>query len=277
MKRYRIINPDFDTRARILAMPIEDHWTEEVKESWRTMKAQIRRGLALEFGPARLRQSEHNLLDLGAKPFSVVAFHNKFLEQARIAFVTGAYYPALTGACALGERILNHMILRLRDHYRATPEYKSVYRKDSFDNWDTVIGVLERWDVLLPEATSAFRELRDIRNRSIHFDPATDSNDRVLALDALSTLSSVIEQQFGALGGQPWFISGMKGESYLTKASEDVPFIREVYFPAAELVGPRHTLEADDRGFRVCDDHAYEDREVTDDEFRDLRMAQKSG
>ena len=60
-------------------------------------------------------------------------------------------YPALTGACALGERILNYLILNLRDDFHSTPEYKQVYRKDSFDQWDAPINALASWGVLLPE------------------------------------------------------------------------------------------------------------------------------
>jgi hypothetical protein len=72
-----------------------------------------------------------------------VAFHNVFFNQVRDSFVIGSYYPALTAACALGERILNHLVLGLRDSFRTAEEYKRVYRKDSFDNWMIPIDVLE--------------------------------------------------------------------------------------------------------------------------------------
>ena len=50
------------------------------------------------------------------------------------------------------------MIL-LRGYHKNTKEYKKVYNKDSFDNWDVAITTLETWDELLPEAASKFREL----------------------------------------------------------------------------------------------------------------------
>ena len=54
-------------------------------------------------------------------PFSVIAYHNLFLEQTREAFVMGHDYPALTGSCALGEKILDPFVLRLRDDYTSHP------------------------------------------------------------------------------------------------------------------------------------------------------------
>jgi hypothetical protein len=90
----------------------------------------------------------------------------------------------------------------------------------------------------------------------------------------LHIISRVIERQFGAFGDQPWFIEGVPGASYLKKEAEFWPFVREIYVPVASLVGPRHTLEAADGGeFRVIDVYEYEDRELTDDEFRDMLLA----
>src|SRR6266851_822630 len=143
MKRYRILNFDFDTRAHFLSQEIQEHWAEHVKELHRGNREKMIAGLAQEFGPAQFEAKLKNFMDLGPKYFSILAFHNKFFEQCRRAFVMGAYYPALTGACALGERIFNHLILLLRDDFKGTPQYKHVYRKESFDNWDMVINTLE--------------------------------------------------------------------------------------------------------------------------------------
>jgi hypothetical protein len=76
---------------------------------------------------------------------TVLAYHNQFFDQARRSFVIGAYYPALVSACALGERILNHLILDLRGFYKNKPEYRQVYRKESFDNWQIPVDTLEAW------------------------------------------------------------------------------------------------------------------------------------
>ena len=125
-----------------------------------------------------------------------VAGHNALFHQVRQAFVIGAYYPALVGACALGERILNHLMLDMRGHFTATPEYKKVYRKDSFDDWRLPIDTLEAWGILLPDAVIEYRALMDLRHRSIHFNRETTNALRDDALAAIIHMRTIIEQQF---------------------------------------------------------------------------------
>lgn len=273
MKRYRVFGEDFDTRANILELKIEDGWEDHIKEMWRKNKEGVKRGLLLQFGFEDADQKLKNFVDLGPKPFSVLAYHNRFAEQARNSFVVGAYYPALTGACALGERILNHLVLGLREDFRGTPEYKKVYRKKSFDNWELPIGTLEAWGVLVPKAVAAFRTLRDVRNRrAIHFDPSTDTNDREYALDAVRSLNEIVAEQFGTSEPAPWFISGAKGGvGFIKKDLEADPFVKLVYLPKALPVGPEHYLEnGADGGWLVHDQDGYEDEEISDSEFVEL-------
>ena len=134
MKRYRIISFDFDSRA-IVFEPVQDHWKDKVKEQHLENQKDMIENLKAQYGAVNIETKTHNFTDLKSKPFSVLAFHNKFLEQIRNAYITESYYPALTGACALGERILNHMLRLLRKYHKDTAEYKKVHSKDSFDNW----------------------------------------------------------------------------------------------------------------------------------------------
>jgi len=270
MKRYRIISMDLDSRPSMLAMEIRDWWEDKVKEQHRINKERIKRGLLHEYGHDAAELKLQNFVDLGPKPLSILAFHNKFLEQIRRAFIMGAYYPALTATCSLGERILNHLLHALREDFKHTPEYKRVYRKDSFDDWKEATDTLDSWGVLLPDVTCAFRELETIRHRSIHFTPLVDTDDRNLALEAISKLSTIIDRQFGAFGNQPWFIPGIRGASYLKKEAENLPFIRRIYIPNCFLVGPLHRLELVGNRIKLYDDNDYEDREISDDEFRIL-------
>ncbi len=300
MKRFRVFDFDIDTRATILTEEIQDAWEEAVKETHRAAKQQLNEQLLKEYGSDASDVKLRNFVDLGSKPLSITAFHNKFLEQIRTAFIMGAYYPALTASCALGERILNHLIILLRDDFSTTPQYKRVYKKNSFDDWDKVISVLESWQVLLPGTTKLFRELATIRHRTIHFHPETDENDRDLSLGAIQVLSAIISEQFPAFGrpdwvlggihreqylgavAEPnslqWFITGVPGEIYLKKDLESNPFIKRVYIPKSFCVGPRHQIQM---GFTqesgwigIIDDRFdYESREITDEEFVELRKA----
>lgn len=229
-------------------------------------------GLKAEYGENQIEQKIQNFIDLGPKPISIIAFHNAFFSQVRDAFVVGSYYPALTGACTLGERILNNLILALREDFRSSPEYRKIYRKDSFDDWTLAINTLVTWNVLLPSVASNFREMMVMRHNAIHFHPETDQNAKELALDAIKCLQKIIREQFSGFGPQPWFITSIPGEIYIKKEWEDKPFIKTVYLNNGVLVGPKHKIASMHPRIHVVDpDYGKQGPEISDDDFSRLR------
>lgn len=267
MKRYRTLAVDFDTRANILNFEIKPEWEESVKQQHAQNKVSVMDGLVAEFGVHNKELKIQNFIEIGPAPFSILAFHNRFMRQIRYSFVIGGYYPALTGATTLTERILNHLILALREDFKHTPEYKDVYKNKSFTNWDDLIKVLVAWNVLLPETLVHLKKLQTLRHQfAAHFNPLTDTDDRRLALEAVVEIQGFINIQFGFYGLQPWFIPGTKGAFFLKKEFESQPFIKKVYLPNCVLVGPRYKF-GDDWG--VIDDD-YENREISDEEFAAL-------
>lgn len=270
MKRYRVLTYDFDARTTTLKIEIQDGWEERVKKQWIANKTSIKEGLIAEYGAFGAFEKINNFIELDVNFISIIAFHNKFLQQIRSAYVIGSYYAALTGACALGERILNHLILRLRDYYKGTEEYKKVYSKDSFDNWDLAINTLEVWEALLPNVATSFRDLKEIRNKSIHFNPETDNNDKDLALEAISKLKEIVSGQFSGFGTQPWFIEGTRGACYIKSEFEETPFVKEIVIPNCVKVGHLHRLEHGHSGWVVHDSHDYADVEISDERFAEL-------
>ena len=270
MKRYRVLRLDFDTRATILNEEIKEDWEASVRERWRLNQIILKEGLVAEYGATNYHKKIANFKELGAAPFSIVAFHNIFFRQSRDAFVVGAYYPALASACALGERILNHLIIKFREDYRHTPQYKRVYNKNSFDNWFLAIETLESWEIFLPEVANKYKEFKITRDHSIHFNPEIDKNDREMAMEALGQLKDIINKQFGVLGGQPWYISDITYAAFIRKSFEEKPFVKRVILPNCVLVGPKHRLEKRYDKWIAIDDFQYEDREITDNEFADL-------
>jgi len=272
MKRYRLFSFDLDSRAAILNIEIKENWDERNKKEILEKKESTKNSLVLEFGVRDKIIKLRNFKELGPKPLSIIAFHNKFFEQIRKSFVVASYYPALTGTCALGERILNYLIISLRDSFKQTPEYKKVYNKQSLDNWDEAIEILESWQVLLPEVASKFKDLKEIRNReAIHFNIETEKKDRETALRAVRILSEIIGGQFAFLGRQPWFIEGTKGAFFIKKEWEHKPFIKTVYLPNCCLVGPFHKIEIVDGEFKVVDEYQYGDKEIDDNDFIKMR------
>lgn len=268
MKRYRALLTDFDTRANVLKEKIEDHWEEKVKKQWLENKQKILEGLKFQYGESDFDSKAENFKALGPKPFSIISYHNSFFAQVRSAFVMGSYYPSLAGACALGERILNHLLLSLRDFYKSKPEYKKVYRNDSFDNWAKVIDILESWGILDEEVANNFRNLEELRNRSLHFNLETYANTREDALSAIITLSKIIDKQFGTFGTHRWFLEGTKGVCFIKKEFEKDPFVKTFYLPQCAYVGPYHQVGGFNRkGFEIFDFDSYDGGEISDEEF----------
>ncbi len=275
MKRYRILSFDFDSRVNILTLDIKDTWEDNIKILHRKNKESINNELITAYGIESQEIKRLNFIDLGVKPLSILAFHNKFFEQIRISFIMGAYYPALTATCTLGERILNHLLIALRDNYKKTPEYKTI-RKNSFDNWEIPITALESWGVLIPAVVIKFRQLKEIRNSTIHFRPDIDNIARPLALEAIHCLTEIIKNQFSGFGSQPWFITNIPGEIYIKKSWESNPFIQKIYIPNCLFVGPKHKIEDLVPRVVVNDNFKYEEREISDDEFCELRKKHNS-
>jgi len=86
----------------------------------------------------------------------------------------------------------------------------------------------------------------------------------------MKELGMIIQGQFGGFGPLPWYISGIKGAAFVRRAAQTEPFVRRIVLPNCQLVGPLHTLEHAPRGWLVHDDHDYEDRDIPDEEFKDL-------
>lgn len=256
---------DFDTRALLLEEPGEN-WDEEPKRLHLENRASLITRLGQEFGTYNLDSKVRNFAAIKTKPFSIIAYHNLLFDDVRTAFVMGAYYPALVGACALGERTLNHLILDLRGQFSHTPEYKKVARKNSFDNWALAIDTLKAWGVLLPAAEVPFRLLMTLRHRSIHFNDATYGTLRGDALSAVLYIRQIIEQQFSSWGRQPWFIEGTMGHIFIKRAWEDNPFLKTFYLPQCPLVGPNFAISFKD-GLKYHDHEDYGDGAWSDEEF----------
>jgi hypothetical protein len=82
MKRFRVSAFDFDSRPLMLAMEIKDEWEEQVKALHRANKERVREDYLCEFGPRWSEQKLRNIVDLGPKPLSIIAFHLTFAQNS---------------------------------------------------------------------------------------------------------------------------------------------------------------------------------------------------
>jgi hypothetical protein len=266
-RRYHPFSFDFDSTPLSLVEP-EEHWDEQVKRLHSENRAKALKRLELEYGAQHIESIVENAIDLGSKSMSALSYHNQLHEQARRSFVSGNYYPALVAACSLGERILNHLVLDLRDSYKASEHYKRVYRKESFDDWPFLVSVLTDWKVLVEGVGAEFLALGELRNRSIHFNPETYQSLREDALAALLRLNKMIAKQFGYFGRQPWFIENTPGSQFIKREYERCPFVKVYLISRSGFVGPLYGMELQPHGGWIHLDYMdYGDGELTDEEF----------
>jgi hypothetical protein len=266
-RRYHPFSFDFDSTPLSLAEP-QEHWGEQVKKQHIENRAKQRKRLENEYGTRHIQTVLKNAFDLGSKSMSMLAYHNQLHEQARRSFVAGNYYPALVAACALGERILNHLILDLRDSFKASEHFKHVSRKESFDDWPFAVTVLSDWNVLADGVGKEFRALGALRNDSIHFNPETYQSLRDDALAALRRLDGILAKQFGFFGRQPWFIENTPGAQFIKRDYETHAFVRAYLIPRSGFIGPLYGMEFSPEGHWVHLDYRdYGDAQLSDDDF----------
>jgi hypothetical protein len=270
VKRWRITSISFDSRPLFLDIPPLVMKTTASKVITYNNSQKAKAGFTYEYGEKAIDQKLKNLKDLSATPFSIVSYHNRFYFQIRDSFVIGAYYPALVAACSLGERILNNLMLRLRENFIDKPEYKKVYKNKSFDDCGLLIDTLSSWGILVPEATNDFKKLSILRHKSIHFNPETDKTPRGLALQAIKNLNQIIDHQFSAKTPSHWLFY-VSGEYYFKRELESNPFFWEFYMPSCQHVGYKHIVTTVNPQWAIQDENDYDDREITDAEFAQLR------
>ncbi|MBB6375952.1 hypothetical protein BKA01_003210 [Pseudonocardia eucalypti] len=252
-------------------MEIDESWDDEVRKGWLGTQQGIRMSLIHEHGNADHERKIEDFQAIGPAPWTIIDKHNVFLKQARSAFTHGAYYPALVAACALGERLLNELVIRLRDDYVGHPATASVATQTTITDWVKCIAALVDWGVLDDDTATVLNELRKLRNKSIHYgEHLSGATIRDDALSAVRSIQSVIETVFAPHGAPPRFISGTEGHSFLSLASEQEPFFKRFYLPACVLVSSNFEMRpTPEDSMAVFDDKTYQDEypSLTDEEF----------
>lgn len=297
MKRYRIFRSDFDFRANILNQTTEG-FSKEEKALLQKQKDKIKKEIINEFGRTGGEDKIKRFKERGEKPFSIITYHNFLLDQIRNSYVQGAFYPALTSACTLGERILNHLILDLREEFKEIKPQKEnshpcsdcknydllkqkglikveldIYTCKSCSNWKLMIETLSNWSVINPYVKGLFDDLQKKRHKSIHFNAKLTANLEKESLKAIEILQNIIKMQFSAFFDSEYFIN-VKGEAYLKKELEDKPFFKKYYIPNCKLVTPFYTVKtvmSKDILYFIIQDIEIEDKEISDGEFSKRR------
>ena len=265
MKRYRFLGFFIDTTRNIFRADMPPAMKERMKQEERSR-------FEARYGAHNSDAKFERWLSIPKPPISVVGEHTHLLEDIERAYVAGGLYSALTGACCLGERIFNQIILRTRESFKGHPHYKHVYRHGSINDWDLGIDTLKQWEVITDDTEKKYRRLHTLRNETVHFQDK-EQDLEPMAKEGIELINGIVTDLF-CIGPENKFISWCEvpGEMYLRKEYETVPFVKEFYFPSAVLVGYKHTI-ANTPGLKmiVQDNNEYPDADISDAEFVRLR------
>ena len=254
MKRYRFTGFFIDGTRNIL-------------RKYPAGNEKIKRWIASEFGESNFNSKLERYLAFDPPNIFVLVEYYDLLLQIAYSYVSGYFYPALTGACCLGERIFNMLIINLRDFYKDTNGYKKIYSKDSIQDWNLSIDVLTEWNIIDSDLEKDYRKLGDIRNDSIHLKEMSNIPER--AIEALRCIMKITERLFGLRQDIFFMVSG---EPYIRKNKENEPIVKKFLIPNCILVGHKHIIEEEFGESVIKDTNQYEDGEVTDSEFSELRQ-----
>lgn len=265
MKRHRFLTFNIDSTRSFFKGDIQAPLLEKYKEEQRQYISQ-------KYGAFQFDEKFDRWLSIPKPNISVVDEHTHLLQDIEDTYILGGLYSSLTGACCLGERIFNQIILRVKESYRSKQEYKLIHKKDSINDWSLGINTLFNWGIIGLETKKRYQRLAGLRTDSIHFQKK-EQDLSLMAKDAIFLINEIVSDLFELKKDKDfllWF--NVPGELYLKKEAEKNPFIQKFYIPCAPLVGYKHTIEnTPSMKLKVLDEHIYEDKEISDEEFITLR------
>jgi hypothetical protein len=153
------------------------------------------------------------------------------------SYCCGYFYPAMTGAGSLGERILNRLIIKTREHFKSSRHYKKVWNKQSFEQWDFPVNVLTEWSIISDEVAKSFLELKTYRNDSIHYNDGYNFEKN--SFSAIKAVANIVNGQFNYINRKDLFcVFNIPGEIWLKSAVKSDPFVIEFVLPHCAQLTP---------------------------------------
>jgi len=223
---YRVLNFAIDTRARILN-------NASIKDA----HSNIVDGLRSDWGAHRFDDKLKRFKDLDLSFLGIPEEYYNLLWDVVSSYCCGRFYPAMTSAGALGERILNRLLIKTRAYFKSSNDYKKIYRKDSFENWDEPIRILNDWQIIDSNVVTAFKSLKKFRNDSIHY--SNGYNFEANSHDAVAALSEIIDKQFNYERRTDLFwVFDVPGEIFVRSEKVEDPFVKEFVIPNCALISP---------------------------------------
>jgi len=223
---HRVTSFVLDTRASILKHNLP---TEAQEAIVRRFKA--------EWGELDFDSKIDRFKKLDLALLGIPEEYYELLMSIVSAYCCSYFYPAITGAGSLGERILNRLIIKTRGYFKSSRHYKKVWNKQSFDHWDLPINVLKEWNIISDEVAGSFLELKTYRNDSIHYNDGYDFE--LNSHKAIKALAEIINGQFNYIHRKDLFwVFNIPGEIWLRSKVKSNPFVVEFVLPHCAQLTP---------------------------------------
>jgi hypothetical protein len=217
-RMYRVFGFALDTRVTL--------FSQDGHEAQRNLAESLRD----QWGSQNFEDKLSRFKKLNLSFIGIPEEYYALLREIVDSYCCGHFYSAMTSAGALGERILNRLLIKTRDHFKASKHYRSVYRKQSFDNWDKPILILQDWGVISTEVAESFEKLKIHRNNSIHYNEGYAFEENTHC--AIMELAQIVDRQFNYTKRTDLFwVFDVPGEIWLRSAQMKTPFVKEFVLP----------------------------------------------
>src|SRR5918996_2562757 len=117
MKRHRFANFWIDTSRNFINAP------NQPKAIIAVEKAILREWLATTHGVINVEEKLERYLEFNPPNLCLLTEFHDLFRQIQDSYVSRYDYTALTGACCLGERILNLLVIKTRRYHKQSRYY----------------------------------------------------------------------------------------------------------------------------------------------------------
>lgn len=263
-RRYRLMNFFIDTTRGFFSNPaLNSALQKEIDRFTEHLKAIL--------GTDNFKEKFERWLKINYPPLGLIDEYPDKITQIINTYSAGFFYPAVTSACCLAERILNRLILKTRAHFKKSPHFSKIYRKESFDDWDKMITIISDWQLIPERAINIMKELMPIRHQSIHYNESF--NFEAIALEVINKLIAAITEIFGVINRKDiYLVFDVPGEIWVRLEAQERPFVKEFVLPHCYYA---HAIHDVDFNSKRITEHIGKLGPLTDEEFVELRKSPK--
>lgn len=226
-RMYKVVNFNLDLRVNSIKNDILNQKSKDSALS----------SLKYEYGELNFEDKLKRFLDLNFAFIGLPEEYYNLLLPIISAYYCGYFYPAMTGAGSLGERILNRLMFKTLHHFKASLYYRKFYNKNSSDNWELLVEALKDWKVISDTVGNLFLDLKTYRNDSIHYNEGYDFEKNTK--EAILILIRIINNQFNYIERKDLFwVFDSPGEIFLRSNTISNPFVIEFIIPHCVWISP---------------------------------------